>query len=289
MGKIEVNQWLTVFNNTNSLIKIILFLIIWAVIWLPIAIPLARFIQWQPTAPISVKQKLFLLISLYLIVPLMVWWTIKLEGVSLLEYGLTWNVNLFQSILFGFILSVSSILLIYTLESILGWLQWNIKNTSQILPLFLPLLAVSLFVSFIEELIFRGVFFHLLLENYSIWWTIIISSLIFALLHLIWERKNTLPQLPGLFIMGIVLAIALLVDNNSLGLPMGLHCGWILILSCLDTADLYFYTEKSPNWLAGEKGKPLASMAGIIVLLLTGILLFLLQNNIPYSRFPIPY
>jgi membrane protease YdiL (CAAX protease family) len=271
--KFELNQWFIVFNNANSFLKLTLFLVIWAVVWLPIAIPLARLVRWHPAAPISIKQKLSLLTSLYLIAPFLVWWTSRIEGVSLVKYGLTWHVNLFQSILFGLSLGIISIILVYWLEGRFGWLQWELKNFSRLLKLGFPLLIVALFVGFIEEMIFRGVFFNFLREDFSLTIAAIISSLVFAVLHLIWERENSLPQLPGLFLMGIVLVMARLVDGDSLGLAIGLHSGWIFSLSCLDTTELYSRTEKSKKWLVGEEGKPLASVAGIIVLLFCGMIL----------------
>lgn len=273
MQKIDVNQWFIVFNNVNSLIKITLFLLIWAIIWIPIAIPLARLTKWHPATPITIKQKLSLLTSLYLIVPLLVWWTSKIEGVSLFQYGITWQVNLLQSILFGFVLAVFSVLLTYFLESVLGWLQWQKDQLSKVIDIFLPLLILALFISFIEEIVFRGIFFNFLMQDFSLAIAAIISSAVFALLHLVWERKNALSQLPGLFIMGIVLVIARLINHGSLGLAIGLHCGWVFILSCLDTAGLYSYIKNDKRFLTGEKGKPLASLAGIFVLLLCGVIL----------------
>lgn len=272
----DVNQWSIIFNDANSLIKLILFLIVWAVIWLPIAIPLARLVKWHPAAPITIKQKLSLLTSLYLIAPFLVWWVSKIEGVSLLRYGLTWQVNLFQSILFGLILGISSIILIYYLESLGGWLQWKLETFASLLRLIFPLLIVALFVGLIEEIIFRGVFFSFLREDFSLPLATIISSIVFASLHLIWEREDSLPQLPGLFLMGVILVIARLVDHDRLGLAIGLHSGWIFTLSCLDTANLYSFSENIPQWLAGKPGQPLASVAGLMVLLLTGLFLGLL-------------
>lgn len=272
----DVNQWSIIFNNANSLIKLILFLIVWAVIWLPIAIPLARLVKWHPAAPISIKQKLSLLTSLYLIAPFLVWWVSKIEGVSLSRYGLTWQVNLFQSILFGLILGITSIILIYYLESLGGWLRWKLENFASLLRLIFPLLMGALFVGLIEEIIFRGVFFSFLKEDFSLPLATIISSIVFASLHLIWEREDSLPQLPGLFLMGVILVIARLVDHDRLGLAIGLHSGWIFTLSCLDTANLYSFSENIPQWLAGKPGQPLASVAGLMVLLLTGLFLGLL-------------
>lgn len=277
MEKIGFNQWFIVFNNANSLIKIILFLVIWAGIWLPIAIPIAKLVKWHPAAPISIKQKLSLLTSLYLLVPFLLWITSRIEEVSIIQYGLTWQVNFFKSILFGSFLGIFSVLFIYLIESKLGWLQWQIDNFSHILKLILPLLTVALFVSVIEEIIFRGLFLNFLREDFSLPIATIISSIIFSLLHLVWERENSLPQLPGLFVMGIILVIGRLVDHGNLGIAIGLHAGWIFILSCLDSAELYFYTDTNKKFITGEIGKPLASVAGIIVLLLCCTILYVMN------------
>ncbi len=136
------------------------------------------------------------------------------------------------------------------------------------------LLGFALFVSVIEELIFRGLFVTILLENYNVWLTTFISSLVFALLHLVWEQDKTLPQLPGLFLMGIVLVMARLIDHGSLGLAIGLHTGWVFSLASLDTFELYRYTDKGLGWIAGKPEQPLASVAGVSVLVFTAILLW---------------
>ena len=285
MLNVEANQYLTALHNANSLIKLILFLVVWAVVWLPIAVPLARIVKWHPAAPISVQQKLTLLASLYLIAPLMVWLTTKVEGVSLAKYGLAWQVNLLQSILFGLGSGIVSILVIYASESALGWLQWQPKDFARLWRLVLPLLGVGLFVAIIEELVFRGLFLNELLQDYPLAIAATVSSLIFALLHLVWERENTLPQLPGLWLMGMILVGARLVDGGSLGLAIGLHAGWVFSLACLDTAELYVYTGKGVSWLAGKQGQPLASAAGIMVLLLTGSILVLFNHYINRAMF----
>jgi membrane protease YdiL (CAAX protease family) len=278
MQNIEVHQWLTALNNANSLIKLSVFLVSWAVIWLPIVVPLGWLLKWSPSAQISNTQKLFLLTSLYLIAPFLVWGMIQVEKVSLAEYGLTWQVSLFQSILFGLSLGIFSILLIYFIESCLGWLRWQPENLNQLFPQALLFLIIGLFVSVIEELIFRGLFFSILLEDYNIWVAACISSLIFALLHLVWERKTTLPQLPGLFGMGMVLILARFIDHGSLGLAIGLHGGWIFSLTCLDTFNLYRYTNKGNSWIAGKPGQPLVSIAGISVLVFTAFLLWFVDS-----------
>lgn len=271
MLNFEVDSVITLFNQFNSIVKIILFLIIWTVIWLPIAIPLARFVKWQIAAPISNTQKLTFIISLYSLAPVLTWAMIIIEKTSLAKIGLIFQASLFKSILFGYGLGVLSMLLIYGLELVAGWLKLNNREDSTPnLWLNLPLLLfVSFFIASIEELIFRGIFVNFLLEDFNIWLSAIISSFIFALLHLIWEQKNTFPQLPGLFLMGIVLFYARFIDDGNLGLAIGLHGGWVFILACVDTFNIYSYNPSKKDWLIGKKDQPLGSIAGLGVLALT--------------------
>jgi membrane protease YdiL (CAAX protease family) len=104
-----------------------------------------------------------------------------------------------------------------------------------------------------------------------------ISSLIFALLHLLWERQQTLPQLPGLFLMGMVLVWARAIDHGSLGLAWGLHSGWVWGLALLDSAELMSYSDSGLVWVKGIYNQPLAGLAGILCLLGTAWGLNLLQ------------
>ncbi|WP_373480476.1 lysostaphin resistance A-like protein [Geminocystis sp.] len=282
MLNFEANLVIAQLNQLNSIIKIILFLIIWAVIWFPIAIPLARLVKWQIAAPISNTQKLTFIISLYSLVPVLTWAMIKAEQTTLAKIGLIFQVSLFKFILFGYGLGIVTMLLIYGLELLMSWLTLNRQNILTFnLWLNVPLLLlVSFFIASMEELIFRGIFVNFLEADFNLWLSAIISSLIFALLHLIWEQKNTFPQLPGLFLMGIVLFYARIINNGSLGLAIGLHGGWVFILACVDTFNLYTYNPLSRGWLIGKKDQPLGSMAGLAVLLLTS--LFLGLKNIVF-------
>lgn len=101
-------------------------------------------------------------------------------------------------------------------------------------------------------------------QDYDRWLAAIIASSIFALLHLLWERQETFPQLPGLWLMGMVLVVARWVDGGSLGLAWGLHGGWVWGLSSLDAAQLISYTGKGKNWMIGINQQPLAGVMGIL-------------------------
>ncbi len=270
------NYW----TNSHSLSKIVLFLIIWAVIWLPIALPLVKLIKWQTAAPTAnTPKKLTLIFSLYFLVPFLTWGLMEMGEITLEQIGIIFQVRLYQSILFGYGLSILTLSLIYLWEWGLNCVTFNqdfniLKNPSILLNI--PLLAVvSLFIAGIEELVFRGIFVNFLYRDYSIIVTAIISSLIFALLHLVWEQKNTIPQLPGLFILGLVLFYAVMVDGNLLGLAIGLHGGWVFGLAWVDTFDLVNYQSSFPSWMVGNREQPLGSIASIMVLLLAVLIIFI--------------
>lgn len=270
----EVNQWLDSLAAATALVKVMAFFLAWAVVWLPVAIPLAKVIKWHPAKPLTVKQKLPMLASLYLIAPLIVWVAAEVEGSSFANYGLDWQPAIFVSLLLGLGLGVCGLTVVFVTESLLGWIQWHPENGQRLWSVLLPILGLGLWVGITEELIFRGFLLNELQQDYSIWVAAAISSAIFALLHLVWDQKDTPPQLPGLWLMGMVLVGARLADDGSLGLAWGLHAGWIWGLSCLDSAELISYPNKGLAWMTGLGDQPLAGGAGILCLLGTGALLW---------------
>jgi membrane protease YdiL (CAAX protease family) len=274
----QSNSIISTLINSNGIIKITLFLIIWGVIWLPIAFPLSRLIKWHPRAPISNSQKLTLITSLYLIAPFLAWGVMGQR--SLNQILLIFKASLLHSILLGYVVGIITIVLIDGIEWGLGWLQWQkppqlVNSALKTLPL---LFLVSLLVASVEELIFRGVFVQFLSQDFNVWLTAVISSLVFALLHLLWERKDTLAQLPGLFLMGMVLFYSVTIEGN-IALAIGIHGGWVLAISSLDTLDIYQYNSQVNPWLCGTKGKPLASLAGLMVLIVTAFILFFVSSQ----------
>ncbi|WP_239005499.1 CPBP family intramembrane glutamic endopeptidase [Gloeothece citriformis] len=263
-------------DSHNCWLKIAIFLGTWFIVWLPVAIPLAWGLQWNPFQSLAVTetQKLPLIISLYLLAPFIVGKAAQIEGESWANYGLVFNSALLVELLWGIVLAVSTIGVIFASEGLLGWIQWHWENYRPFWRVAFPILGLALTIGGIEELIFRGLFLNVLEQNYSLWVAGAISSGIFALLHLIWERKNTLPQLPGLWLMGMVLVAARIVTGGSLGLAWGLHTGWVWAIATLDSAKLISYTGKGSRWITGIGGQPLAGVAGIVGMVITAIMLW---------------
>lgn len=248
---------------------------IWTVIWFPIAFLVSRAINWQPKEPLTPKQKLVFLASLYVLAPGIIIWKVKVNSLTFADLGFSLTLSSLWYVLLGLGSSLVSLILIFSLESAGNLVTWSWQNLRKIPTLLLPILSLSLLISLVEESIFRGYVLITLRGDNSFWLAAIASSGVFAILHLIWERKQTLPQLPGLWLMGMVLVAARVSTNDTLYLALGLHAGWIWGLTCIDAAELLSYKYQD-HWFTGIKQQPLAGMAGILCLTITalGICLF---------------
>ena len=252
---------------------------LWAAIWLPIAGIVCQFIGWQPSKELTPKQKLVLLASLYVLAPAIVTWKIKGASLSFTSLGLHSTANIWPSILLGLVISLLGVMAVFALELAFGLVSWHQRNLQIVWSLSLPILVLSFFISFIEELVFRGYVFSTLSTDSPYWLAAIVSSMIFALLHLIWERKRTLPQVPGLWLMGMVLIFARIVDSDSIYLAIGLHAGWIWSLTCIDSAQLLTYNYSDRYlWITGINQQPLAGAAGLFCSIFTGFVLWAIGN-----------
>ncbi len=272
------------FTEASAIVKVVAFLGIWVFVWLPLGIPLAIALKWQPTQPITPSQKLPLVASLYLLAPLILWGFARIQEVPFSAYGLAVTMPFFSTLALGLILGVLGLAVLFGLQMSLGWIQWppgpqillqNPASATQETSWFswrilLPTLLLGLWVSVTEELIFRGFLLNQLQQECSLWLAGAIASVIFAVLHLVWEGRQNLPQLPGLWLMGMVLVLARQVDGGSLGLACGLHAGWIWGIASLDTAQAIAYTGKGPSWMTGLGEQPLAGGMGLLFLLGTG-------------------
>ncbi|MBD2690784.1 CPBP family intramembrane glutamic endopeptidase [Anabaena catenula] len=274
------NTLLTFLKDSSVLLVVMAFFITWVGCWLPIAAIIGMVINWQLNKPLQPDQKIPLLVSLYLLAPLILWGINGLGLGSFADYGLVVNRSIFGSLLLGFGLGVLGLVVVFTCQFWLGWCYLEKSNIKLIPTILLPISLVALFVGGIEELVFRGFLLTQLEKDYAIWVAAIISSLIFALLHLVWEQRETAPQIPGLWLMGMVLVVARFADSNNLGIAWGLHAGWVWAIATIDTAELITYTSKVSELLTGINKKPLAGLTGVLCVLLTGAILWLFSQSV---------
>jgi hypothetical protein len=275
-----------------AIVKIILFFSTWIVVWLPAAIVLAIALKWHPPQPLG-NKKLPLLASLYVIVPFILWATSWIENTSFANWGWDWQPAVLISLMRGLGLGIISLVILFGLQLTAGWLALQKSDTSTetgekkinlwtliLNPASLLTLLLAVWISATEELIFRGCLQTILQQDYSVLIAAAIASFIFAIAHLIWAAKETLPQLPGLWLMGMVLTLARIADNGSLGLAIGIHAAWIWGITTVDTEGAINPTGRAPEWITGIAAKPLAGAAGILLLLATATLLGLTQISV---------
>lgn len=271
----SINNLLALIKNASAIVVVMVFFIGWLGCWLPIAAISLKLLNWQPIKPLQPEQKLPLMVSLYLLAPLVLWGVIWLTDDSFANYGIVGNFALLSSLTLGFGLGVLSIAILFVCQFWLGWCYFQELNIKQLASISLPILLIALLVGGIEELVFRGFLLTQLERNYPILTAGIISSVIFAVLHLVWEQKETLPQLPGLWLLGMMLVLARIADRGNLGIAWGLHSALVWAIATIDTAQLVTYTDKVSEWWTGKNKKPLAGIAGIMCVLGTSLILWL--------------
>lgn len=291
-------MWAKVFSDMTqsdipAILKLILFVILWLGFWLPIGIPIALVLQWHPRHSITEQQKLAFVISLYLVVALLFWGMSQWRFLSLSSYGLTQDTETVLRIIWGFSLGVISLIVLFWVEKRLGWLRWqescNKPESVISTPQFLShlahgslsrqkigssflILGLGLGIAGAEEFIFRGFIQQILVADYGMLIATLITSSLFALSHLIWNVRQTWAQLPGLWLMGIVLTFACITNDGNLGFAIGVHGGWIWAMTTLEPATRLITTGKVPGWVTGVAGQPLAGVSGVLFLLATASL-----------------
>ncbi|WP_414514201.1 lysostaphin resistance A-like protein [Nostoc sp. PCC 9305] len=279
----SVNALLAFIENAPPLVIVTAFFVFWIVCWLPVATVSAILLNWQPPKPLQPEQKMPLLVSLYLLAPPILWGVAWLTNKSFSDYGFVGNFSTLGFLALGFSLGVLSLAIVFSGQFWLGWCSFEKSNFKLLLPILLPIFLIALLVGGIEELVFRGFLFTELAQDYPVWVAAAISSLIFAFLHLIWEQRETAPQLLGLWLMGMVLVLARFATSGNLGLAWGLHAGWVWAIATIDTAELINYTGIVSDWFTGKNKKPLAGLAGIICVLGTGVIIWFFPK---YFNFP---
>ncbi len=268
-----INGWLL---SHSGLFNSIAFFGSWLILWLPIAIPIAHYLQWQPPHPLTGQQKLSLLIPLYLLVPLLLGVIPTRESRPLSDYGLRLDLQVFLSLVVGVSLGLLTLFIGYGLQIVWGGLQWQPSpRRGSWVKILVPIFGLSLWISGTEEAVFRGFLLTELEKEITREGAAIISSTLFALSHLIWDIQGGWRQLPGLGLMGGVLALARWVDGGNLGLAWGLHTGWIWGLMGLEATDVLKKKEISlmPWWVSGLDGQPLSGLMGILIMVITGLML----------------
>ncbi|HEY9596258.1 MAG TPA: CPBP family intramembrane glutamic endopeptidase [Cyanophyceae cyanobacterium] len=256
-------------------VRLGVFLVVLLLLWLPVAAPIYL---WGRDPNLVTILTMGLLFGEFLL--FLRWWgkNIYHQPQLLKRYGLAGTrqngLNLLKGLSIGLLFTLS----LFTLEGLLGWLKF--QTSPVILPrIVLEGLASALGVGFAEELVFRGWLLDELQRDYSRRTSLWADAGIFAALHFlkpVSEMIRTLPQFPGLLLLGLTLVWAKRSSKELLGLSIGLHAGLIWGYYIINVGQLVEYTNQVSPWITGVDSNPVAGGMGLLFL---GILAFWMRKR----------
>jgi hypothetical protein len=234
-------------------------------IWLPIAVPI--YLLVDDSNLVTILTMVPLAIGFFVLLPI---WNkyVYQQRQIFRHYGLERTRLNGVELLRGLAIGLITILILFSLEGLLGWLVWQKPNIF-LLRVVLEGLITSLGVAFAEELFFRGWILDELQRDYTppvVLWT---DATIFAIAHFIKplpEVIRTSPQFFGLLLLGLTLVWAKWGSRGRLGLSIGLHGGLVWGYYIINVGGLMKYSRQVPDWVTGVNDNPLAAVIGLVFL-----------------------
>ncbi len=160
------------------------------------------------------------------------------------------------------------------------WVNWLGELSPQIL---LNSLLLIIGIGFAEEIVFRGWLLEELKNQYGLKKAFIFQAIVFSIVHIgfdmpFWQMVSILF---GLFLLGILLSLIRIKDDNSLWGCAGLHGGLVGMWFLMNNG-LIEISKDAPIWLVGPRAintNPLGGFYGISLLLISCIFYFLKFKN----------
>lgn len=265
-------------------VRLLAFIGLLAIFWLPPYALIRATVSDRNTISILAMTLLFVEFVL-----LLRWWTKRIYHAPnwLRHYGLQLTRQNGRLLLFGFAIGSFSLFALFAIELSFGWLQAQWPSVP-IIRVAIEGLLVAIGIGIGEELIFRGWLLQELERDYRPSVALLANSLIFALLHYTKPIEGaivtllglpfdwlvvlrSLPQFPGLLLLGILLVRAKRVSGQQLGLAIGLHAGLVWGYYLVNVGELVEYRDFVPQWVTGINQNPLAGVMGMLALV--GLLL----------------
>ena len=221
-------------------------------------------------------------------IALLPWWGQKVYQHPNLysRYGLVFTRQNGLLLLKGLAIGSCFTFALFITQGLLGWLTWQSPRLS-IPQLLLEGSATALGVGLAEELFFRGWMLDELDRDYSPTIALITDAGLFASLHFLKPipvMLASLPQFPGLWLLGTVLVIAKRQHQNLLGMSIGLHAGLIWAYYVIIVGNMVKYSGRVSDWITGIDGNPVSGLLGLIFLGILAILMSNLSGKVDRSK-----
>lgn len=144
---------------------------------------------------------------------------------SVVQFGLSgWRK---RTMVYGFLIGLLAYGSVFGIRLALGAFDvTGAPSAARIAVAIAGSLLMTLYIAFTEEVIFRGVIFTALRQNYSLFLSVAGSLSLFILFHLPkWESLWSSPYLFHLIASGLVFTVAY-IRSNTLWHSVALHWGW---------------------------------------------------------------
>lgn len=232
-------------------------------LWLPLAAPIYLLVDD------SNLESILTIVLLYVdfIFLLQLWGKYVYQQSHILwHYGLEFTRRNGVELLCGMAMGLINTLILFGIQGFLGWLIWQ-QPKIFLLQVILEGLLVGCGIGFAEELLFRGWLLNELQRDYSLrvaTWT---DAILFAALHFIKPLEaiiHTLPQFPALVLLGLTQVWGKRWRKGRLGLPIGLHGGFVWGYYIINVGGLIKYSGQVPDWVTGVNNNPLQGVMGVL-------------------------
>jgi membrane protease YdiL (CAAX protease family) len=204
---------------------------------------------------------------------------------SFLSLGFSLSPGWWSQALAGFVYSMAGWAVIFVLSLTLGAAsitgsEWASGNWAAVAGGLLYGLLLNIVVGVAEETDARGYVLQNLAEGIRFWPAVLVSSLYFALLHLLNPGGGVTSTL-GIFFAGVLLALGYYATGR-LWFSIGMHAGWNFaegpifgfLVSGLNMGGLFRLQITGPDWLMGGAFGPEAGFLAVAVEVVMILLLF---------------
>lgn len=198
---------------------------------------------------------------------------------SFLSLGLTCNQAAFKDLGFGLLLSFIMVTLFFALQLSLGLIEFNritlgAEDGISLFELMLKFLSIGLFVSWFDELFYRGIIYQNMEEGLGLQTSVILSCLLYGLIYMFngvdatWHGGLVIVLLGGIRLLGYL-------RTRQLWLSMGMHAGWNFCMSAFGykisaapPSGAIAHIVVESDWLSGGAFGPEASILALPIVML---------------------
>jgi uncharacterized protein len=221
-------------------------------------------------------------------IALLPWWGRKVYQHPNLytRYGLVFTRQNGLLLLKGLAIGSGFAFALFITQGLFGWLTWQSPRLP-LLQLILEGSATALGTSLAEELFFRGWMLDELDRDYSPKIASMLDASLYAALHFLKPISvilASLPEFPGLCLLGTVVIIAKRQNRNLLGMSIGLHAGMVWVYYIVNVGNMVKYSGRVSDWITGINGNPISGLLGLIFLGVLAILMLSISRKVDRSK-----